>query len=129
MEDKMAALPELEAPVIQPVEAADDITALDLEGEFDLTSAAAILEHARGALEAGKHVIVNLSGATFIDSSTIHALFKIHEAAKDAGRAFVLQFGTHAAVERVLELTGTDKLLPVAPTRAGAIAIVHREAA
>jgi len=125
----MDALPEAEAPVIQPIDAADDITAIDLEGEFDLTAAPAILEHAGRALEAGKHVIVNLSGATFIDSSTIHTLFKIDAAAKDAGRAFVLQFGTHAAVERVLELTGTDKLLPVAPTRAEAIALVHRQAA
>ena len=82
------------------------IVALDLEGEFDIDTAPTILEHAKDVLAAGKNLIVNLSGATFIDSSVVQALFKADEGAKSAGRVFVLQFGTHAAVERVLSIVG-----------------------
>jgi anti-anti-sigma factor len=84
-----------------------------------------ILERAERAIEAGKHLIVNLSGATFIDSSTIHALFTANEAAKDAGRAFVLQFGTHASVKRVLAITGADRTLPTARTRKDAVELIR----
>src|SRR5436309_11356192 len=117
---KVSAAPEIAQPVLRVVEATDGIVALDLEGEFDIDSAPTILEHAKDVLAAGKNLIVNLSGATFIDSSVVHALFKADEGAKSAGRVFVLQFGTHAAVERVLSITGADRHLATAPTRAKA---------
>jgi anti-anti-sigma factor len=120
----MTTLPELPACRIEAVDVADGIAALDLRGEFDLTSADAIVEHAEHVLAAGKHLILNLSGATFIDSSTIHALFKADSAARKAGRAFVLQFGSRAAVARVLSITGTDEALPIRPTREQAIEFI-----
>lgn len=113
------------APVIQVVDATDEIVALDLEGEFDISAAPEVTEHAQRALGAGKHLIVNISDVTFIDSSMLHVLFAAEAAAQKAGRAFVLQFGTHAAVERVLEVTGADKALPTAPTRSAAIELVE----
>ena len=120
----MTVAPEADAPVIQVVDTADEITALDLEGEFDISAAPAIMEHAKQALGAGKHLIVNLSGATFIDSSTIHALFTADAAAKEAGRTFILQFGTRASVKRVLAITGADKALRIARTREDAIRLI-----
>ena len=120
----MTTLPEAEAPVIQVIDVAQDIAALDLEGEFDIAAAPAILEEAERALDGGKHLIVNLSDATFIDSSTVHALFKADEAAKEVDRKLVLQFGTHAAVERVLAITGAERILEVAKSREAAIALI-----
>lgn len=117
---------QIEEPVIHVVDATDAITALDLEGEFDVVTAPTLIEHAERVLADGKDLIINLSDATFIDSSIIHALFKADEAAKGAGKAFVLQFGTHAAVERVLSITGTERSLPTAPTRARAIELIEQ---
>jgi len=121
----MTTSPEAAAPVIQVIEATDEIVALDLEGEFDISAAPELTAYAERVLAAGKDLIVNLSDVTFIDSSIIHALFAAEGQARKAGRTFVLQFGTHAAVERVLEITGTDKALPNAPTREGAIGLIH----
>ena len=120
---------EVDAPVIHVVEASAAVTALDLEGEFDIDAAPGIVEHAERVLGAGKHLIVNLSGATFIDSSIVHALFTANEAAESAGRVFVLQFGTHAAVEKVLSITGADKHLPIAPTREQALELIEQRVA
>jgi anti-anti-sigma factor len=122
----MTTLPETSAWQIQAVHVADGIAALDLEGEFDLTAADAIVERAEQILAAGKHLIVNLGGATFIDSSTIHALFKADAAARRSGRVFVLQFGSRASVSRVLSITGTNEALPIRPTREQAIELVDR---
>jgi len=122
----MTTASEIEQPVVRMVDATDGIVALDLEGEFDIDSAPTILEHANEVLAAGKNLIVNLSGATFIDSSVVHALFKADEGAKGAGRVFVLQFGTHAAVERVLSITGADRTLRTAKTRNAAIELIRQ---
>jgi anti-sigma B factor antagonist len=108
------------------VDATDGIVALDLEGEFDIDGAPGLLDHVERVLAAGKDLIVNLSGATFIDSSIVHTLFQAAEDAKRAGRVFVLQFGTHAAVERVLSITGADKHLDTAPTRQEAVELVEQ---
>ena len=120
----MTTLPETPACQIEAVDVADGIAALDLEGEFDLTAADAIVEQAEEILAAGKHLIVNLSGATFIDSSTIQALFKADAAARKAGRVVVLQFGSRASVARVLSITGADEALPIRPTREQAIELI-----
>jgi anti-anti-sigma factor len=124
----MTVLPEAEAPVIEVAEPSDAVTALDLQGEFDIAAVPELLMHARRALAGDKHLIVNLSGATFIDSSMLHALFDIDAAARNAGRAFVLQFGTHAAVERVFEITEAHNVLRTAPTRDAALELIEREA-
>ena len=122
----MTPLQEAATPVIHVVDAARDITALDFEGEFDIAAVPDIRDAVKRALDAGKHLIVNLSDATFIDSSTVHALFTADATARKAGRRFVLQFGTHAAVERVLAITGAERILQTAPTREAAVELVRR---
>jgi anti-sigma B factor antagonist len=117
---------EVEQSAVHVHDATDAITVLDLEGEFDIFTAPTIIEHAERALADNKHLIVNLSDATFIDSSIIHALFQASDAAKSADRVFVLQFGTHPAVERVLSITAADKELNTAPTRADAIDLIKQ---
>jgi anti-anti-sigma factor len=113
-------------PTVTVVDATDTIIALDLQGEFDFNDADTIADHARRALESHRHLIVNLSDVTFIDSSIVHALFKAQAAAEDAGRRFVLQFGTHAIVERVLSITEADTKFVTAPSRSEAIRLIEQ---
>jgi anti-anti-sigma factor len=120
----VTTVPEAAAWTIQATDVTDEIAGLDLEGEFDLVSAPAIVQQAERVVAKGKHLIVNLSGATFIDSSTIHALFTADALARKAGRAFVLQFGSRASVARVLSITGADQALPIRPTRGQAIELI-----
>lgn len=112
-------------PVIIVVDATNDIVAVDLAGEFDISTAPELAEQVDRAFAAGKHLIVNVSDATFIDSSIVHELFAADAAATKIGRTFVLQFGTHAAVERVLGITGADKALRTASDRLGAIKLIE----
>jgi anti-sigma B factor antagonist len=98
-------------PVIDIVQVTGAITTIDLKGDFDTANAPEVIEHAQRVLASGRHVIVNLSEATFIDSAIVHALFTVNETAVRQGRRFVLQLGSHPGVERVLSMTGTDKSL------------------
>lgn len=112
-------------PVITVVDATDEIVAIDLEGEFDLNETADLTEAAKRALGRGKHLIVNLSETTFIDSSVIRALFNIDRLAKSHQRMLALQLATAPSVERVLAITHASEQLTIAPTRAEAIELIR----
>jgi anti-sigma B factor antagonist len=100
---------------------ADDIVAISLEGEFDLASSPLLTEEAERGLDEYKHLILDLSYATFIDSSLINALIGLHTTAQSRGRVAVIQVGAEAGANRVLELTSIDRILPLTRNRADAV--------
>jgi ABC-type transporter Mla MlaB component len=67
--------------VIRVVPETGEIVALCLEGDFDLTNAPALGDEIDRALERGKGLILDLSEATFIDSSVINVLVRASKAA------------------------------------------------
>jgi anti-sigma B factor antagonist len=99
----------------------DEIVALCLEGEFDMATAPCIAEQSEHVLANNNHLILDLSQATFIDSSVIAALLAAHRQAKSRGRLAVLQLGTAAIVELALELSRVERVIPRTHTRAEAI--------
>jgi anti-sigma B factor antagonist len=107
----------------------DDIVALRLEGEFDIANSPRLNEEIDQALTDGKHLIVDLSEATFIDSSVINALFRARNNAATRRRIAVLQLGTAAIVERALQISNIERALPRTHTRAEAIQTIQQYAA
>ena len=103
----------------------DEIVALSLEGEFDMANVDVLVEGIDQTLLRGKHLILDLSQATFIDSCVIHALVRASKAAHVQERTVVLQLGTAETVERLLEITDIESVLPRAHTRSDAIRIVR----
>lgn len=111
--------------VISVVPEAEEIVAVCLEGEFDMTNAPTVGEKIDRTLEDGKHLIVDLSEATFIDSSLIAVLVRAAKATRGTEQAIVLQHRTAATVERVLEITGIEQVLPRAHDREEAVRIIQ----
>ena len=111
---------------LQVTHETERIAAISLEGEFDLTNSTLVMEQAEQTLDDHDHLIIDLSHATFIDSSTIRALVQTHNAAVKRGQVVVLQLATAATVERVLQVSGIDELLPRGTTRREAIQIVEQ---
>ena len=122
----MTAPPQNEPGELHVVAAADGIAALCLEGEFDLANAPQIIEEGKRLLAEDKQVILDLSEATFIDSSVIQALAHLGAEATKKGRIAVLQVGTPAIVERVIEISGIDRVIPRTQTRPEAINTIHQ---
>lgn len=86
---------------------------LVVEGELDLVGAPKVEEWAGRVLEGGaKHLVVDLSQATFIDSTAIRALLKGNDAAHLAGASFVV-VAENRSVLRVFEIAGVEKKLAI----------------
>jgi anti-anti-sigma factor len=103
----------------------DDIVAVCLEGSFDLTNASTLDDQVQQALDRGHHLILDLSEATFIDSSVIRV---ITSASRSAGRReqnMVIQLGTATIVERALEIARIEQVLPRAHERQEAVRMIH----
>jgi anti-sigma B factor antagonist len=115
--------------VINVVPQTGEIVALCLQGEFDLANAPALEDQIDRALLAGHNVILDLNEATFIDSSVIHVLVRASKASTGGEQAIVLQLGTAAIVEHVLELAAIEQLLPRARDRQEALRIIRQETA
>lgn len=104
----------------------DQVAVLCLEGEFDMANAPQIVEEGERLVADDKQVILDLSDATFIDSSVIDALFRVAGEARKKDRIVVLQLGTAAIVERVIEISSIGRVLPRTSTRTDALDTIRR---
>jgi anti-sigma B factor antagonist len=93
-------------------------TVVAINGEHDLSTAPGLRSRLEQLIADGDPVVVDLSAATFIDSSILGLLLQASRDAGDAGVGFaVAQADGAEAVRRVLEITGLRKDLPVHPSR------------
>jgi anti-sigma B factor antagonist len=88
-----------------------DPVVVTVRGEIDLASApelAGLLVELTG--QGHRYIAVDLASVEFMDSTGVRALIDASERLRSAGGRLVIQ-AAHARVERVLELTGVDRLL------------------
>ena len=114
-------------PALEP----GTIEALDLEGaqvvvlvgEHDLSTALTIETAIVDAFAAGSRVIVDLTRATFIDSTVLRELIRAARYCADSGVgdsvAVVVPPDSYAA--RVLGVVGLDSVIPTYPTLGEAV--------
>lgn len=107
--------------VIRVVPETGEIVAVCLEGEFDVANVSAFREQVDGTVASGNDLILDLSQATFIDSSVIRVLFDAAGAVDRRDQAIVLQLGTTPIVERALEIVEIERVLPRAHNREEAV--------
>ncbi len=95
---------------------------VSLRGEVDIYTAPRFKECLLELLESGvSRVVVDLSGVTFIDSTALGVLIggvrRLHD--RDGRMALVV---TSRPVERVLTVTGLDRVFAIHATRDAALA-------
>jgi anti-sigma B factor antagonist len=92
-------------------------------GEHDLNTAPELRDRLAGVIEGNRPIVVDLSGAAFIDSSIIGAVLDARREAHVKGLGFAVALTKGAQpVERVLEVTNLTSTLPVHRTRDAAVA-------
>ena len=93
------------------VEFIGDIASLNLRGDFDFSSQ----DELNGAIEevlcanAMREIRVDLSEATFIDSSVIRSLLRLHEVAVKGGKSLIL-LNCNEKVREIFTIGGFDQL-------------------
>lgn len=96
---------------------------LTISGEHDLSTAPNLRRQLDTLLDEPAVTLVDLSPATFIDSSILGVILDGRRRASDAGIGFeVVQSKGSEAVDRVLEVTGLRTELPVHESREVALA-------
>ena len=91
-----------------------DVHIVALSGELDLATADSV-EAELERVEAGDaaSIVLDLSGLTFMDSTGVRLLIQAHARSRADANRLTLRRGP-AAVQRVMELSGVDALLPFA---------------
>ncbi len=98
------------------------LAVLTISGEHDLSTAPNLRRRLDGLLDEGTATVVDLSPATFIDSSILGVILDGRRRAAEAEIGFaVVHKNGGDAVDRVLEVTGLRAELPVHSRREEAI--------
>jgi anti-anti-sigma factor len=94
-----------------------------LEGEHELFSAPKLQRQLEGLIGEGLALVIDLTEATFLDSSAVAVLLRARERADEAGVPFsiVVDDSTGEPVRRMFEITGLASILPVVHSRAEAL--------
>ena len=99
------------------------LVVVTISGEHDLSTAPNLRRRLHDLLAKGSPVIVDLSPATFIDSSILGAILDGRRNAAEADVGFAVVHSNGAdAIDRVLEVTGLRAELPVHARREDAVA-------
>jgi anti-sigma B factor antagonist len=104
-----------------------DVVVIDVRGELDLFTAPELRERLRDAADAparAAHVVVDLSGCSFVDASGCQALLRAARLLASHGRRLAI-VNANAGTARILNVMGLDELFPVVGTRAQALAAVR----
>lgn len=107
-----------------------DVTVVGVEGEHDIYTAPTLRERLDEALSRGGGVVVDLTKATFVDSSVLGALLDARRRAIDADQGYIVCVGDEVepGVRRILDITGLVPVLPVLSGREEAIAAARNGA-
>jgi anti-sigma B factor antagonist len=102
---------------------------IELGGEVDLYTAPEFKERMVQLIESGKkQIVVDLSQATFIDSTTLGVLVGGVKRLRPAGGSLALVC-TDENITKIFEITGLDRVFPIHDSRDEALAAVSSEAA
>ena len=101
---------------------------LTISGEHDLSTAPSLRRRLEVLLDEGTATVVDLSPATFIDSSILGVILDARRRATEAEIGFAVVHANGAdAVDRVLEVTGLRAELPVYARREEAFSEASRD--
>jgi anti-sigma B factor antagonist len=104
-------------------EALDSRTHLvSVRGEIDLFTAPEFKQHVNAALDSGRPLlIVDLGGATFIDSSSLGIIIAANRRMAERDGRLVIACDVQSILS-TLRITGLDGMLEIVPTRDTALA-------
>jgi anti-sigma B factor antagonist len=89
---------------------ADSAPVLAVSGDLDISGVDEFLDQASRLLDTAPDAVdIDLGGVTFIDSSGLGALVRLHRSAAGSGRQLRLA-NVPRPVSRILELTGLTEL-------------------
>jgi anti-sigma B factor antagonist len=109
---EMSSYPQPFAIHVAPRE--DGSVRVEVRGELDLLTSPQLAETLRREIDAGNRVVVDLSEIGFIDSTGLNTLITALRASSSNGGELMVSPSLPAQVQKVLEVTGLNQVLPLA---------------
>ena len=108
----------------------DGVVIVAVEGEHDIYTVSELREQIDDAFRNGTAIVIDLSRATFLDSSILRVLLGARNQAQEdaSGFAVALDGSKAPAVHRILEITGLLKVFPVLSGREKAVEVARNAA-
>ncbi len=104
----------------------DAVALITLRGEVDIYTAPRFKERLLAALDDGaRGLVIDLSGVTFIDSTALGVMIGGVRRLHDSGGAMALVVSSRP-VERVLSITGLDRVFTIHASLDEAVASIGR---
>ncbi len=113
----------MDAHALTTTDEGEDVRVVEVVGEHDIATAPGIREVLDAALGEGRRVVVDLTPATFIDSTVLGVVLGARDQAAEAGLGFgvLLGSGSAQAVQRIADVTGLRALVPLHDARDAAL--------
>ncbi len=89
----------------------DGVCVVALHGEHDISTSDALRRTLDGVFEDGSHVVVDVSDATFLDSTTLTTILVSHERAGDGRPPMVLVAPLGGEPRRLIDLVAIGRLV------------------
>jgi len=103
----------MDDPNYRESELGDGTRLVTLGGELDLSTAGAeVRELLDECADSACHVVLDMSGVTFIDSAGLGLLVRTHKRLRAVNRRLVT-LNPHTNVQRTLKLSGLDQILQI----------------
>jgi anti-sigma B factor antagonist len=96
------------------LEGVDGCTVVFAAGEIDIATSDALREAMLAAVESSRHVVVDLSAVTFLDSTSLGVLLGAQKRIASTQQSMCL-VGPTRLVAKVLSITRVDQTIPVHP--------------
>jgi anti-sigma B factor antagonist/stage II sporulation protein AA (anti-sigma F factor antagonist) len=110
------------------VEEHDAGTVMSIRGEIDLSNSDALRSEILPAVpDEGPGMVLDLTEATYLDSSGIRLLFDIAEGLHVRGQRLVLVVSEAALVRRVVVLTKLEDAVPLVETVDDGLAVLDKD--
>src|SRR3954468_21292041 len=121
----------MEANAIVLDDTAGDVIVVVVEGEHDIYTAPTLRERLDEALGHGGGIVVDLTAATFVDSSVLGALLDARRRALESAQGFVVCVGetVEPGAQGILHTPGLVPVLPVMSGRDEAVAAARADGA
>jgi anti-sigma B factor antagonist len=101
---------------------ASEVAILTMGGEIDYAASPQLKEQLAGRIRSGvRHLVLDLSDATFIDSTAIGVLVGAAVKLTDTDRGLLLIVATNRNVLQIFELTGLDRMVGLHSSREEAL--------
>ena len=95
-----------------------------MKPRHDLSNVASLQVELDVALAASSAIVIDLTDAEFVDSTTLQALLQSHRAAHDRDIRFAAVVPAESFTRRLFDLVGLAAVVATYPTRAAAVAAV-----